>query len=192
MRLSISGKKGNAINPNMIGIFFEDISYAADGGLYAEMIENRSFEAREAFGTPGRFYAVEDFGYAWSPYAGPSNEKPQLLFVTGTPLYEANPHYLKLTTTQKGQGFSNQAYDGIRLEKGQKYRVRFYARNVDMPEAVISVKIEKYGRIYASGSVTIQPTVTFAPLNDLAIHFHTEMSNVDNIDYYGLDFGENG
>ena len=78
------------------------------------------------------------------------------------------------------------------MEKGQKYKVRFYARNEDMPEAEITVKIEKNGRIYASGSVTIQPTVTFAPLNDLAIHFHTEMSNVDNIDYYGLDFGENG
>ncbi|MFQ7714791.1 MAG: hypothetical protein ACLRI8_11605 [Agathobacter rectalis] len=54
------------ITPEMIGLFFEDINFAADGGLYAEMIENRSFEAKEGFGTPGNFYSVDDNGYAWS------------------------------------------------------------------------------------------------------------------------------
>ena len=41
----ITSEKGVDIQQNMIGLFFEDINYAADGGLYAEMIENRSFES---------------------------------------------------------------------------------------------------------------------------------------------------
>ena len=44
MRLKIADRKGNAVSEGMIGLFFEDINYAADGGLYAEMLENRSFE----------------------------------------------------------------------------------------------------------------------------------------------------
>ena len=36
--------KSKPISPDLFGIFFEDISYAADGGLYAELIQNRSFE----------------------------------------------------------------------------------------------------------------------------------------------------
>ena len=43
MELRISDKKKAIVNPGMNGLFFEDINYAADGGLYAEMIENRSF-----------------------------------------------------------------------------------------------------------------------------------------------------
>ena len=63
--MRIGNEKGVPISPELIGLFFEDINFAADGGLYAEMIENRSFEAREAYGNPGRFYAVDDPGYAW-------------------------------------------------------------------------------------------------------------------------------
>ena len=65
--MKIGKEKGVSIAPELIGLFFEDINFAADGGLYAELIENRSFEAKEAYGNPGRFYAVDDFGYAWKP-----------------------------------------------------------------------------------------------------------------------------
>ena len=41
--LALSDKSAHDISPDMIGLFFEDINFAADGGLYAEMIENRSF-----------------------------------------------------------------------------------------------------------------------------------------------------
>ena len=48
--MRIIRKPEKNISKEMIGLFFEDINYAADGGLYAEMIENRSFEAKEAVG----------------------------------------------------------------------------------------------------------------------------------------------
>ena len=111
------GKKVFRFLPELIGLFFEDINFAADGGLYAEMIENRSFEAREAYGNPGRFYAVDDPGYAWKSVQQSGEEAPFMQYVTGTPVSEANPHYLRFTAKAAGQGLANKAYDGIRLEK---------------------------------------------------------------------------
>ena len=66
MELVLSGKKGVPIQKGMIGLFFEDINYAADGGLYAEMIENRSFEFLDCYGTAGDYYTKYDGGYGWS------------------------------------------------------------------------------------------------------------------------------
>ena len=66
MELFISDKKGVPIQEGMIGLFFEDINYAADGGLYAEMIENRSFEFLDCYGTVGDYYTKLDSGYGWS------------------------------------------------------------------------------------------------------------------------------
>ena len=53
MELRLSSKKGATIQQDMIGLFFEDINYAADGGLYAEMLENRAFEFVDCYGTVG-------------------------------------------------------------------------------------------------------------------------------------------
>ena len=49
----------------MIGLFFEDINFAADGGLYAELLENRSFEAIKSKGSPRNYVLKEDNLYAW-------------------------------------------------------------------------------------------------------------------------------
>ena len=51
--MRIGKEKGVPISPELIGLFFEDINFAADGGLYAEMIENRSFEARDGLWQSG-------------------------------------------------------------------------------------------------------------------------------------------
>ena len=66
MKLTISQKKGVPVSEGMIGLFFEDINYAADGGLYAEMIENRSFEFMDCYGDKGDYYVKHDCGYGWS------------------------------------------------------------------------------------------------------------------------------
>ena len=55
MQLQLSNKKGVDIRERMMGLFFEDINYGADGGLYAELIENRSFEFRKTTGTNNAF-----------------------------------------------------------------------------------------------------------------------------------------
>ena len=124
MRLKIADRKGNAVSEGMIGLFFEDINYAADGGLYAEMLENRSFEFVDCYGDKGDYYTKPAPGYGWSA----EGDGAVLEFVTGSPLYRENPHYLRFTADREGTGFKNKAYRGIYLRKGEEYRVSFYAR----------------------------------------------------------------
>ena len=167
--MKITDKKGVKVTPEMIGLFFEDINFAADGGLYAEMIENRSFEAKEAFGTPGNFYSVDDNGYAWKPYTAGGLDKPLMQYIMGTPLSEANPHYLRFTATEAGQGFSNKAYDGIRLHKGMKYNVSFYARCVEYTGNNFIISVNKDGKIYGKASVEAVKAIPYIPFSDLKI-----------------------
>src|SRR3954467_8161114 len=90
---SSSGKKpvtGKPISPDLFGVFFEDLSYAADGGLYAELIQNRSFE-----------YTSADLkGWneltAWDLMV-PDKAKAAIAVETAEPLNHRNPHYAVLT-----------------------------------------------------------------------------------------------
>lgn len=64
MKLQISNCKKAAVQDGMIGLFFEDINYAADGGLYAEMIENRSFSFVDCYGDVGDYYTKSAWAMA--------------------------------------------------------------------------------------------------------------------------------
>lgn len=119
-----AGKKGAAIPSTMYGLFFEDINYAADGGLYAEMIKNRSFEFPQAF------MGWETFG------------KIDLL-TEGAP-FERNPHYVRLSDpghAHKRTGIQNEGFFGISVEQGKEYRFSVWARQVDGKESKILVEI---------------------------------------------------
>ena len=79
-QIKISREIKTAIQPGMFGLFFEDINYAADGGLYAEMLENRNFEFRESRGCYDH-YSQEFAGlYGWSAY--PAEGKGTLLLLS--------------------------------------------------------------------------------------------------------------
>jgi len=151
MQIIISDKKRAKIAPDMIGLFFEDINYAADGGLYAEMIENRSFEFLDTYGDMADYYSVYDGQYGWNLM--PQDGNGTILLVTGSPVAEENPHYLRFTAKEAGVGFFNQAYDGISLKKGKKYLVSFYARTVSY-DGKLTVTVQKDGAVYASGEIT--------------------------------------
>ena len=151
MELFISDKKGVPIQEGMIGLFFEDINYAADGGLYAEMIENRSFEFLDCYGTVGDYYTKLDSGYGWS--ATKEHGEGRMEYVMGSPVDRANPHYLRFTADYAGQGFANKAYDGVRLEKGKTYRASFYARCVSF-QGDLEVSVVKDRKIYAKAEVS--------------------------------------
>lgn len=165
--MKISRKIGESISPDMIGLFFEDINYAADGGLYAELIENRSFEAKEAFGTPSQFYAIDDNGYAWNPVSA-SSKWPSMKYVTGTPVSSVNPHYLRFEASEPNQGFSNKAYDGIYLESGEKVNVTFYARCVRYKGSVTVSVNDGMGEI-ASSKVELKEHIPFIPFSDITV-----------------------
>lgn len=130
MRINISSKRGAKIPEGMMGLFIEDINYTIDGGLYAEMIENRTFEFLDAFGGTNEDYFAELDGlYGWKAY--PSDENITLRNVIGSPVHENNPHYLRVTSNAEMLGFTNKAYDGIYMKPGVNYIVSFYARLVN-------------------------------------------------------------
>lgn len=152
LKLSINNV-AKKITPNMVGLFFEDINFAADGGLYAEMIENRSFEAIKSKGETRNYVLQEDNLYAWNSLNG----KPQNLEIsTNMPLNPENPHYLRFTAENPDEGFCNNAYDGISLKKGEKYFVSFYGREVFYKNGKVKILITKNKKIFAQTDVPLK------------------------------------
>lgn len=153
MQIMFSEKKKAAIAQDMTGLFFEDINYAADGGLYAEMIENRNFEFLDCYGDKADYYTIYDGGYGWRLY--PQTDAAKMRYVTGSPVAAENPHYLRFCAGQANLGFANKAYDGIALAKGGSYLVKFYARSCDYAGAV-TVSVQKEGRVIAAETVSLK------------------------------------
>ena len=103
--------KGAPVQPTMYGIFFEDINYGADGGLYAEMVANRSFEF------PGQLTCWEPFGKV-----SVSDERPA---------FTRNPHYAVLENAGHFEmitGLCNKGYFGMGFKKDSTYVFSLYAR----------------------------------------------------------------
>ena len=103
-------KTGAEIQPTMYGLFFEDINYAADGGLYGELVKNRSFEF------PQNLMGWETYGKVTLKNDGP---------------FERNPHYVRLEYSghnHKRSGLQNEGFFGIGVEKDKEYRFSVWAR----------------------------------------------------------------
>lgn len=185
--MKITGRKKEAIAQDMIGLFFEDINFAADGGLYAEMIENRSFEAKEAFGTPGNFCMTDDCGYGWYPVCDQNQEVPVLRIVTGDPISEVNPHYLRFTAKEAGQGFANQAYDGIYLKKGMDYKISFYARCVQYDGEKIRIAVKDGEKVCGSAEVQAVHAIPYLPFSDLTVEMKTGAMDEKIAEIHAMD-----
>ena len=133
-----------AISPNLIGIFFEDISYAADGGLYAELIQNRDFE-----------YTPDDYKGQWNAQTAWKLEGSGTTWsiATDKPIHENNPHYAVLNTTAKGARLINEGWDGIVLKKGAKYDLSLFTRGTGS----LRISLEQNGSTIASATVKATP-----------------------------------
>lgn len=118
--VEVHASDGKAISDHLIGIFFEDINYAADGGLYAELVQNRDFEYSPKDGSHQRWNS----DYAWSVAGGEGS----LSVATDAPIHENNPHYAVLDIKQAGAALQNDGFDGIALKKGEKYDFSCFAR----------------------------------------------------------------
>lgn len=108
-----TSKAGAPIQSTMYGIFFEDINYAADGGLYGELVKNRSFEF------PQHFMGWKTFGNIVLKDDGP---------------FDKNPHYVRLGYSghsDKFTGLENEGYFGIGYQKDAEYRFSVWARVPD-------------------------------------------------------------
>lgn len=117
-----TARPGKAISPDLVGVFFEDLNYAADGGLYAELIQNRSFEyspTEQPSWQPLSFWELQQRG----------GGNGSLGVAEMRPIHENNPHYALLTvnTPGDGVGLANGGFDGIPVKAGETYRASCWA-----------------------------------------------------------------
>lgn len=111
------------IQPTMYGIFFEDINFGADGGLYAELVKNRSFEFPQPF-------------VGWVPFGNVTVQDAE-------PCFDRNPHYVRIVNDGRRlrAGLDNEGFRGIGLKQGEEYRFTAYARTPDARPMKLSVEL---------------------------------------------------
>jgi len=120
--------QGARINPAMWGIFFEDINFGADGGLYAELVKNRGFEFPEPL-------------MGWSKLS-PGVAKGRLSVLTEKPCNAAAPHYLRIESDGKGLfGVANEGFRGIGVRQNEPYDFSVEVRGVSGSP---NLKVELY------------------------------------------------
>lgn len=143
-------EKSKAISDLLMGIFFEDINYSADGGLYAELIQNRDFE-----------YAPSDregdknwnSTHSWSL----KGDKATFTIDTVAPIHPNNSHYAMLKVERPGAALTNSGFDGIALKAGDKYNFSVFAR---VPESSKSNKllirlVDADGKVQGESTVSV-------------------------------------
>jgi alpha-N-arabinofuranosidase len=131
-------KGGKKISPDLFGLFFEDINYSADGGLYAELVQNRSFE-----------YSPTDHT-GWSPfsfweYTTPGFSYGMISVETTSPVHPNNPHYIVLNIEHVGTGgvgIKNFGFDGIVIRAGEKYNLSLFARQLTKEPVSLTVSLQ--------------------------------------------------
>ncbi|WP_419873663.1 LamG-like jellyroll fold domain-containing protein [Candidatus Pristimantibacillus sp. PTI5] len=129
-KLNINGAQGGAaISPTLNGIFLEDINYAGDGGLYAELVQNRSFEFEESL-------------RAWSKVTD-GGGSANVTIESAQPLNAKNPHYARLTvqTPGTGSGLVNSGFAGIAVERGLRYDFSVYARSSGAFQSPLRIRL---------------------------------------------------
>jgi alpha-L-arabinofuranosidase len=135
---------GAAISPQMYGVFFEDINFAADGGLYPELVKNRSFEFTDPLTAWHEIMVVNAKGL--------DSSKGELDIRTEGALNATNPHYLRVRVYEPGYGFYNSGFRGMGVESGAEYRFSAYVRG----EGVTSLRaviVDEQGKELATGKL---------------------------------------
>lgn len=140
--INVNSSDRKDISPELMGIFFEDISYAADGGLYAELIQNRDFEYNDkdhGGWNAKTAWKLEGEGATWDIH-------------TDKPIHKNNPHYATLRTTTPGAKLINEGWDGIAVKKGEKYILSLFTKG----NSPLKISIMQEGKTLAY--TTVKPS----------------------------------
>jgi len=146
------------ISPNLFGLFFEDINYAADGGLYAEQVQNRSFEY-----SPTERKEWNPLSY-WE-YIAPGYSYGSISVETASPINANNPHYIVLNAEHIGKeekyigpsgvGIKNAGFAGIVVRAGEQYNVSLFAKQLSTAPITLQVSLQNTkGEILAESTIT--------------------------------------
>lgn len=142
-------KSKKKISEELIGIFFEDINYAADGGLYAELVQNRDFEYH-----PRDFrHRIKEWNntYAWQQQGSGLSFSIDSI----APIHPHNPHYAVLRPSAIGGSVANTGFDGIVIREGEKYDFSIFSRLPNGGKGRMHVALQGTG-----GAVLAEATVT--------------------------------
>ena len=121
-------KPGIKVSPTLYGIFFEEINRSGDGGIYAEMINNRSFEDA-------------DTTIGWNVT---KSEGSSATIDNSQPIHERNPHSLRVEIPKAGGSvtLANEGFKGMSVVQGEKYVASFYARCDESFDGPIALRLE--------------------------------------------------
>ncbi|MBI5383833.1 MAG: alpha-L-arabinofuranosidase [Verrucomicrobia bacterium] len=139
-------RPGAKINPAMWGVFFEDINFGADGGLYPELVKNRGFEFPDGL-------------MGWSQVRG-ADAAGSIEIRTNDPALPASPHYLRLKADKPGSGFGmvNDGFRGMAVRAGERYTFSAHLRSTD--GTALPVTVELLG---SDGKAMTQARIASAP-----------------------------
>ena len=193
-------EKGAPVSPSMYGVFFEEINHAGDGGLYAELVQNRSFEEKEMpegyFVENGRLKPApvpnhengkinHDASYKWNnePVRAwslqPADESIASMRLTKEqPMFESAPNNLEVNIHQadKPVQLINEGYWGMNIEKGKLYTLRVIIRkDTDYKGKVKAKLLSKSGKVI--GEANIRTGKTDEWYDDLKVFEPTESDN---------------
>jgi len=136
-------REGPKVSPLLYGIFFEDINCSSDGGIYAELVRNRSFED-------------SDKPEHWSVLKSDS-ARVDLAVDSSLPISEKNRKSLEVTIAESGTGrvgIVNEGFWGIAVRKGEEYRLSLRARAGSGFEGPLTVTLEsRDGTVYGKETV---------------------------------------
>ncbi|WP_261383021.1 alpha-L-arabinofuranosidase C-terminal domain-containing protein [Glutamicibacter halophytocola] len=146
--LSIDGDAtAHEISDTMYGAFYEDINYAADGGLYAEMVRNRSFEFSAADNKD--FTALTGWETVGNAGIHVRSERDQWL-------NDSNRAYLELEAQAPGDGIRNLSYnEGLALDKGAKYDFSVFARSPEAKEIDVKLTDATGSKVYGVATIAV-------------------------------------
>lgn len=134
-KIFIEPGKAKPISDLLIGVFFEDINYAADGGIYAELIQNRGFE-----------YALSDregrdknwnSTYSWSL----KGDNASFIIDSVASVHPNNLHYAVLDIKKPGAALVNTGFDGIAVKKGERYDFSVFTKQLQGKTGKLQVRL---------------------------------------------------
>ncbi|AXY72738.1 alpha-L-arabinofuranosidase [Paraflavitalea soli] len=148
VKLAVQADRAKPISNLLTGVFFEDINYAADGGIYAELIQNRDFEY-----APGD---KEGHDTAWKSTHSWTLQGDHATFTidTATPIHINNPHYAVLDIKAPGAVLFNTGFDGITIRKGEQYKLSLFTKQTRGKGKLLVQLVSREGKVLAQTNIT--------------------------------------
>ncbi|MFD2797516.1 alpha-L-arabinofuranosidase C-terminal domain-containing protein [Promicromonospora vindobonensis] len=141
---------GTEMSDDLYGVFYEDINYAADGGLYAELVRNRSFEFAPTDNSS--FTGMTGWDVVQRGGAGTATVESE----RSEWLNDSNRAYLTVDADGPGVGVRNASYnEGFAIEKGKKYDFSVFARAERKQRLTVSLESPDGATTYASTTINV-------------------------------------